>query len=262
MRFFEKYQKELTAIMSERSDGDLKAYDSKIKKIVNLKRRQAYFEKHGIPMKSVYAALLDHGNASRIISRNSSKFLPRTDGLVVGEGGLFLEIRARDCFPALLYDPRAKIVGIAHLGWRGIAGNLIFSVIAQMEKIGAVRGNIEVEIGPGLCQDHFEFGAEDAKRHLAKYFNSEFSRSSRTGKVHFHQIRMIVSQLAENQIETHNISVSGKCTFCEEDLFFSCRRGDTENMSIAIGMKKIRPNQQESCEIRVCEKNLLPAFVF
>ena len=51
---------------------------------------------------------------------------PRADGVVTRVPGLALGITTADCGPVLLADPDARVIGAAHVGWKGaLAGILV-----------------------------------------------------------------------------------------------------------------------------------------
>ena len=44
---------------------------------------------------------------------------PKADAMVTRTPGVVLSILTADCQPVLFADPRARVVGAAHAGWRG-----------------------------------------------------------------------------------------------------------------------------------------------
>jgi YfiH family protein len=100
---------------------------------------------------------------------------PRADAIVTSTEGLAIGITAADCGPILLVDPRVRVIGAAHAGWRGALSGIIESTVAAMEKLGADRANILAAIGLLIRQSSYEVGNEFVERFIeADAHNSVF----------------------------------------------------------------------------------------
>lgn len=83
---------------------------------------------------------------------------PECDGLVTGESGMVLMVRAADCVPVLLADPEARVIGAAHAGRLGVVGGIVPATVARMRELGAAR--ITAWIGPHICGSCYEVPAD------------------------------------------------------------------------------------------------------
>src|SRR5580698_2582459 len=92
---------------------------------------------------------------------------PRADAIVTRIEGLAIGASAADCGPVLLTDPRARVIGAAHAGWKGALTGILESTVDAMEKLGAERSGIIAAIGPLIRQHSYEVGAEFVERFLA-----------------------------------------------------------------------------------------------
>ena len=88
------------------------------------------------------------------------------DAMVTATPGLALGILTADCAPVLLADPRAKVIGAAHAGWKGALGGVLEATLEAMEKLGAQRMRIQAVIGPSISQDAYEVGWDFRDRFL------------------------------------------------------------------------------------------------
>src|SRR5438477_6337418 len=65
------------------------------------------------------------------------------DAMVTATPGLALGILTADCAPVLLADAKAKVIGAAHAGWKGVLGRnghgVLEAALEAMEKLGALR---------------------------------------------------------------------------------------------------------------------------
>lgn len=149
---------------------------------------------------------------------------PRADALVTRTRGLVLGALAADCTPVLLADPRARIVGAAHAGWRGALAGVLESTIAAMEQLGARRGRIRAVIGPCINQPAYEVGAEfEAEFLAADPRNARFFTRGGGGP----RARFDLPGYAEARLGRAGLDVVERRSLCShqnESLFFSYRR--------------------------------------
>jgi YfiH family protein len=91
---------------------------------------------------------------------------PRADAIVTRTEGLAIGVTAADCGAILLVDPRARVIGAAHAGWKGALTGVLESTTTAMEKLGAERAGIVAAIGPLIRQHSYEVGAEFVERFI------------------------------------------------------------------------------------------------
>ncbi len=82
------------------------------------------------------------------------------DGVVTQSPGRVCAVMVADCLPVLLSDREGKSVGIAHAGWRGLAGGIVENVVQAM---GVPSRDVIAYIGPGIGARRYEVG-EDVRR--------------------------------------------------------------------------------------------------
>lgn len=166
-----------------------------------------------------------HGRAVHVIRTAADAALrPQADGLVTALPGVGLSVLSADCAPILFADPRAKIIGAAHAGWKGALSGVGEAVIDAMEQLGAQRGAIAAAIGPCISQPAYEVGADFEANYLAEDPSSAafFVKSARPGKRQFALGDYVASRLARAGIGA--VINLGVCTYRDEARFFSFRR--------------------------------------
>lgn len=148
---------------------------------------------------------------------------PRADAMVTNTPGLAIGVTTADCGPILFADPKARVIGAAHAGWKGAIGGVLEATIAAMEKLGATPNNILAVIGPLIRQQSYEVGAEFVAR-----FNETdtsngrfFVPSSRADHAMFDLAGYIRTRLERAGIAT--IDDVDLCTYADPR-FFSYRR--------------------------------------
>ncbi len=139
------------------------------------------------------------------------------DALVTNNPELILAVSIADCYPVLFYDPRQKIIGAAHAGWRGTVGKIAGNVAQQMLALGAAPETIQVAIGQGISQRNFEVGPEVIEQFETAGFPQSCCKNSRIDLAACNRWVLV-----QQGIPAKNIWTMNRCTF-EED-FFSYRR--------------------------------------
>lgn len=85
------------------------------------------------------------------------------DALVTDDPNLLLAIGTADCYPILLADQEAGVVGAAHAGWRGTVGRIAARTLEAMAALGARPERTRAAIGVGICAAQYPVGEEVAQ---------------------------------------------------------------------------------------------------
>lgn len=232
IEFFKQFP-EVTAVMSEKSDGSMRLSAGNS----NLENRLNFFRGIGIGEDKVVSASLAHGTDVAVVSNNKEKVISATDGLVTGSQDVFLLVTIADCVPVFFYDPEYKIIGIAHAGWRGAAGNIVGEMIRKIGGLGGRADNLKISLGPGINSCHFEVKDDVA----GKFRNYGKHIINRDGGIFVDLKGVIREQLRKAGIKEENIEDNRECTFENKEKYFSFRRDKpevVEAMAALIGIKK------------------------
>lgn len=156
------------------------------------------------------------------------------DALVSREAGLLLAIGTADCYPVLLADEAAGVVGAAHAGWRGTLGGIAARTVEAMVERGADPVKIRAAVGPGICGERYPVG-DDVARQFAEAGLGDFVQD-RDGRPHLDLAGANRAVLLAAGLKPEHVWVSGRCS-TEED-FYSYRRdaGRTGRMWAVIGV--------------------------
>lgn len=193
-------------------------------------------------------------NVRRVTEEDAGKGLSRerdyrdVDGLISNVPGLVLCVFWADCIPVLLLDPVRRAVGAVHSGWRGTVGKIAARAVREMgEAYGSNPEDIIAAVGPGICGDCYEV-SEDVAEAFQEAFPSEKARDSVvrpampspsgnfSGRKYYVDLweanRLI---LMEAGLLERNIHISGICTKCNPDVFFSHRQmGERRGLNAAF----------------------------
>lgn len=156
------------------------------------------------------------------------------DALVTAEAGLLLAIGTADCFPVLLADEEAGVIGAAHAGWRGTLGRIAARTVEAMAKRGADVSRIRAAVGPGICGERYPVGEGVAQEFREAGLGEHVLE--RSGQPHLDLAGANRAVLLAAGLHPDHLWVSGRCS--TEPDFYSYRRdaGRTGRMWAVIGL--------------------------
>ncbi|ADY26465.1 Multi-copper polyphenol oxidoreductase, laccase [Deinococcus proteolyticus MRP] len=157
------------------------------------------------------------------------------DALVTADPDLLLAIGTADCYPILLADEEAGVIGAAHAGWRGTVGRIAERTLAAMTELGARPERTRAAIGVGICAAQYPVGAEVAQTFAAAGLGDHLD-----GKRHLDLGGANRQVLLEAGLAPQHLWQAGGCS-TEAD-FYSYRRdaGVTGRMWGLIGLRQQR----------------------
>ncbi len=194
------------------------------------KNRAVVAERLGVAPDSLLSAWQIHSPDAVVVSAPwAGEERPRVDALVTKAPGVALGVLTADCGPVLFADPRSRVIGAAHAGWKGALTGVTTRTLDVMEEQGADRANIIAVIGPMISKAAYEVGPEFPGRFtVADPANARyFTPSSRAGHFMFDLPGYLADRLQGEGVGTVvNLSL---CTFSDERRFFSYRRATHRN---------------------------------
>ncbi len=172
-----------------------------------------------------------HDNKIRFVSaEDAGKGLARDsdiigyDGLTTNVPGIPLVTFYADCVPVLMLDPVKKAITAVHSGWKSTLENISGEALELMKQIyKSDLKDLQIAIGPSICQDCFEVGEDVYGLFKNKYPWCDTYVDSRNGKYYINLQQIISRVLADAGVPDNNILISGVCTKCNNDMFFSYR---------------------------------------
>jgi YfiH family protein len=149
---------------------------------------------------------------------------PRADAIVTRMQGLAIGVTTADCGPVLFAEPRARVIGVAHAGWRGALTGVVESTVAAMERLGAKRDQIRATIGPMIRQSNYEVGPDLIARFHADDAQSQrfFTPAARDGHALFDLAGYVAARV--KRMGVSQVEDLGLCTYADPSRFFSYRR--------------------------------------
>ncbi len=159
------------------------------------------------------------GTAVRV--RETSHRLLQADAVFTDVPGLLLTVRWADCQNFLLYAPKQRVLGVVHVGWKGLLAHMLPNAFALL----ATEWNIEpkdtvVYAGPSLCLRCADFTNPSAELPSldAKYFDGR----------HVDLQRAATDSLLQLGVREDCLFRHADCTRCHPETYWTYRGGDRE----------------------------------
>ncbi len=163
-------------------------------------------------------AIVDERNAGAGAADYESA-IPDTDALVTGLKRTPIAVFTADCVPVILVDPETRRTAVVHAGYKGLYSNIVTAAIEALRADSGGRvGDIIAFVGPAIGVCCYDVDPERAALFAAA------RTERRNGKIYLDTPGIAADEIQAAGIPAENISVSGLCTACREDLFFSYRR--------------------------------------
>lgn len=148
------------------------------------------------------------------------------DGIYTDQKGITLVTHYADCVPLFFYHPNHPLIGMAHAGWRGTVqkiGLKMLDLWVQEEKVKLT--DIQVVIGPSIGPCCFEVHKDVATVFFDTFGDAPFIMyNPEKDKYTINLWECNKYMLMEKGILEKNIYISGICTCCHSNIFFSHRK--------------------------------------
>ncbi len=196
------------ARMSKRKNGNMRLPLGK----TNL---ESFVKETGLSNKTLIVPILRHSSRVEIVNNNNE--VKYCDGLITDNSEFLLSVTVADCLPLFMFDSRKNVIGLLHVGWKGLIGNIIENAVnLYKNEFGSNLRELRAIIGPGICKNHFEVGKEIA---------SKFKNVRKKGSKTFVDLKLDAKdRLIHSGILVKNVEVHPDCTFCSNEDYFSYRR--------------------------------------
>jgi len=145
------------------------------------------------------------------------------DAIVSEVKNVGIGILTADCAPILFYDPKKKIIGCAHSGWKGALNGIIKNTVKKFSELNSSNNDLIAVVGPCIDKKNYKV-KED-------FFNKFVSQDS-NNKIFFEKIDdeqflfdlrgFINNEISKSGIKNlENLELD---TFSQKEFFYSYRR--------------------------------------
>ena len=138
--------------------------------------------------------------------------------------GLAIAVSTADCGPVLLADADARVIGVAHAGWRGALTGVIEATIAAMEELARHDRTSARRSGPMIRQPNYEVGPDLVTRFTSADPESAQYFAPGTRQTTLSSISRATSWRGSRRAGIGGYDDLGLCTYADAGCFFSFRR--------------------------------------
>jgi YfiH family protein len=193
--------------------------------------RQRFSQAAGVDFAKVTTAEQIHGDKVVAVTAEHAglgaleynQAIRGVDALITNVPGVPLMLFFADCVPILIADPVHKAIGISHAGWKGTVAAIAAKTVRMMEnEYGTRAGDCIAGIGPSIGQCCYEVDEVVVKRLKEFPYWKELVRPQ-ANRWQLDLWEANRRQLITAGVLNENIIVSGICTACNTELFFSYR---------------------------------------
>jgi len=175
----------------------------------------------GIHEKQIFYPVQKHTGKVHMLRKNDREKI--ADAVITSEKDVLLGVKVADCVPVLIHDMVRDVCAAVHAGWRGTADGIVSRTLEMMFKhYYCDPDDLVIAIGPAIRWCCYEIG-EDVLNAVR----------SASGKGEYFMKRNDVLCLdlpSANRAQTLNMGVpgeniwmSGECTYCDHERFYSYR---------------------------------------
>ena len=145
------------------------------------------------------------------------------DAIVSKAKNVGFGILTADCAPILFYDPKNKIIGCAHAGWKGALSGIIKNTIRKFNELNTINTDLIAVVGPCIKKENYQVREDFYKKFVSQNKkNITFFEKINNDKYIFDLRGFINNELIYLNIKNiENVNID---TFSEKELFYSCRR--------------------------------------
>lgn len=157
--------------------------------------------------------------------RSQEEAQPNVDALVTNLRNVTLVVTAADCALLLFFDPKRRVLGLAHAGWKGATLNIVRNLVNTMLiEFRTCTKDLFVGVCPSISKNTYSIPAERAEiiRSLYKKEQDKFLSIDARGEYHLDIQSMLVYQLQSLGIE--RVEAAGLKTDEDLSLFYSKRK--------------------------------------
>jgi polyphenol oxidase len=165
-------------------------------------------------------AWLTQVHGTRCIAAETAEFGTEADASVTRSRGVVCAVLTADCLPVLLCDDAGTVVAAAHAGWRGLLSGVIECTVAEMSVPGE---RLMAWLGPAIGPSAFEVGDEVRAAFVAVDAGAVDAFVARPNGKWLCDLYAL-ARLRLSAVGVTRVFGGDRCTFTEQDVFFSFRR--------------------------------------
>ena len=174
--------------------------------------------------KPIVALNQNHGN--KVVCFNNQEDVKNKiigDAIVTTLKNVGISVLTADCVPILFYNPKKKIVGCVHAGWKGALNGIIENTVDKFLELNSNTRDLVAAIGPCINHHNYEVGHDFYKKFVDQNKNNQQFFIVLNDKKYLFNIRSYINAKLI-RLGINNIDHIEMDTFSNKENFFSYRR--------------------------------------
>ena len=128
-----------------------------------------------------------------------------------------------DCASIFFYDPKNKIIGCSHVGWKGALNGIIKNTVKKFNELNSNNNDLISVVGPCINNKNYKVKMDLFKKFIDQDKKNEIFFEKISNKNYVFDLRGYINKEILN-LNIKNIENIEKDTFSEKDFFYSYRR--------------------------------------
>ena len=169
---------------------------------------------------------LNQKHSNEVISFNSDidvKNKLTADAVVSSVKNVGLGILTADCASILFYDPKNKIIGCSHAGWKGAMNGIIKNTVKKFNEFNSKNEDLIAIVGPCINKKNYKVRDDFFKKFIDKNKKNEIFFEKISNENYIFDLRGYINKEILN-LNINNIENIEKDTFSDIEFFYSYRR--------------------------------------
>ena len=197
---------------------------SKDKKENVLKNLEYVSEKIGCKKESLITLNQKHTNDVICFNSNSDvKNKLNGDAIVSKIKNVGIGILTADCASVLFYDPKNKIIGCSHAGWKGALNGIIKNTVEKFNKLNSNNNDLIAVVGPCINKKNYKVRSDLFEKFIDQDNKNDVFFEKINNENYIFDLRAYINKEISN-LNIKNVENIEKDTFSEVDFFYSYRR--------------------------------------
>jgi len=145
------------------------------------------------------------------------------DAIVSEVKNIGIGILTADCAPIFFYDPKKKIIGCAHAGWKGALKGVIRNTVKKFNELKSNNNDLIAAVGPCISKKNYEVKADFFEKFILQDKNNKKFFDIVNNEKYFFDLRGFINKELSS-LNIKNIENIEMDTYSEKEFFYSYRR--------------------------------------
>ena len=145
------------------------------------------------------------------------------DAIVSKVKNIGISVLTADCASIFFYDPKNKIIGCSHAGWKGALNGIIKNTVKKFNELGSNNDDLISVVGPCINKKNYKVKIDFVKKFIDKNKKNEMFFEKINSENYVFDLRGYINKEILN-LNIKNIENIEKDTFSEKEFFYSYRR--------------------------------------